>query len=73
MGNIVKSWKTTLLGIIVMIAGGAYIFMVESANTYIFIVLLIISLAFLFAKDSTIKALRALPEIILSKFKKKDI
>lgn len=60
MKNIVASWKTTLLGLLIIGAGIAYIFVVQDSKVFQFAILLIIGIGFLFAPDTIIDGLRSL-------------
>jgi len=60
MKNIVASWKTTLLGLLIIGAGIAYIFVVEDSKVFQFAILLIVGIGFLFAPDTIIDGLRSL-------------
>ena len=60
MKNIVASWKTTLLGILVIAASIAYIFIVEESKVFQFAILLIVGIGFLFAPDTIVDGLRSL-------------
>jgi F0F1-type ATP synthase assembly protein I len=58
MKNVIKSWKTTLLGIVLIASGIGYTF-VNSSPDYILVCLLIGSgVGFLFAPDSVIELLK---------------
>jgi F0F1-type ATP synthase assembly protein I len=58
MKNVIKSWKTTLLGIVLISSGIGYTF-VNSSPDYILVCLLIGSgVGFLFAPDSVIELLK---------------
>jgi len=59
MKNIVESWKTTLLGILVLIAAISYIFIVQDSKVFQFAILLIVGIGFLFAPDTIIDGLRS--------------
>jgi hypothetical protein len=52
MKNIVESWKTTALGILVLIAAISYIFIVQDSKVFQFAILLIVGIGFLFAPDT---------------------
>jgi hypothetical protein len=57
MKNVIKSWKTTLLGIVLIASGIGYTF-VNLAPDYILVCLLIGSgISFIFAPDSVIELL----------------
>jgi choline-glycine betaine transporter len=60
MKNLVASWKTTLLGLLIIGAGIAYIFIVEDSKVFQFAILLIVGIGFLFAPDTIIDGLRSL-------------
>jgi hypothetical protein len=60
MKNIVSGWKTTLLGILVIAASIAYIFIVEESKVFQFAILLIVGIGFLFAPDTIVDGLRSL-------------
>jgi type IV secretory pathway VirB2 component (pilin) len=60
MKNIVASWKTTLLGILVIASGIAYIFIVEDSKVFQFAILLIVGIGFLFAPDTIVDGLRSI-------------
>ena len=60
MKNIVASWKTTLLGLLIIGASIAYIFVVQDSKVFQFAILLIIGIGFLFAPDTIIDGLRSL-------------
>jgi F0F1-type ATP synthase assembly protein I len=58
MKNVIKSWKTSLLGIVLIASGIGYTF-VNSSPDYILVCLLIGSgVGFLFAPDSVIELLK---------------
>jgi hypothetical protein len=58
MKNVIKSWKTTLLGIVLIASGIGYTF-VNSAPDYILVCLLIGSgIGFVFAPDTLIELLK---------------
>jgi hypothetical protein len=58
MKNVIKSWKTTLLGIVLIASGLAYVF-VNDAPDYILMCILVGSgIGFLFAPDSVIELLK---------------
>ena len=59
MKNIVESWKTTALGILVLIAAITYIFIVQDSKVFHFAILLIVGIGFLFAPDTIIDGLRS--------------
>ena len=46
MKNIVESWKTTALGILVLIAAITYIFIVQDSKVFQFAILLIVGIGF---------------------------
>lgn len=60
MKNIVSSWKTTLLGLLIIAASIAYIFVVQDSKVFQFGILLIVGIGFLFAPDTIIDGLRSL-------------
>jgi hypothetical protein len=60
MKNIVAGWKTTLLGILVILAAIAYIFIVQDSKVFQFAILLIVGIGFLFAPDTIVDGLRSL-------------
>lgn len=60
MKNIVAGWKTTLLGLIIIAAGIAYIFIVQDSKVFQFAILLIVGIGFLFAPDTIVDGLRSL-------------
>ena len=60
MKNIVASWKTTLLGMLVIAASIAYIFIVEESKVFQFAILLIVGIGFLFAPDTIVDGLRSI-------------
>jgi len=60
MNNIVKGWKTTLLGILIMAAAIAYIFVVQDSKVFQFAILLVVGVGFLFAPDTIVEGLRSL-------------
>ncbi len=60
MNNIVKGWKTTLLGILIMAAAIAYIFIVQDSKVFQFAILLVVGIGFLFAPDTIVDGLRSL-------------
>ena len=58
MKNVIKSWKTTLLGLVLIASGIGYTF-VNDAPDYILVSILIGSgIGFLFAPDSVIELLK---------------
>jgi type IV secretory pathway VirB2 component (pilin) len=60
MKNIVAGWKTTLLGLLIIAAGIAYIFIVQDSKVFQFAILLIVGIGFLFAPDTIVDGLRSL-------------
>jgi type IV secretory pathway VirB2 component (pilin) len=60
MKNIVAGWKTTVLGLLIMAAGIAYIFVVQDSKVFQFAILLIVGIGFLFAPDTIVDGLRSL-------------
>lgn len=60
MKNIVAGWKTTVLGLLIIAAGIAYIFVVQDSKVFQFAILLIVGIGFLFAPDSIIDGLRSI-------------
>jgi choline-glycine betaine transporter len=60
MKNIVASWKTTLLGILVIASAISYIFIVEDSKVFQFAILLIVGIGFLFAPDTIVDGLRSI-------------
>jgi len=60
MKNIVEGWKTTLLGILVILAAIAYIFIVQDSKVFQFTILLIVGVGFLYAPDTIIDGLRSI-------------
>tara|TARA_B110000503_G_scaffold80004_1_gene122702 strand:- start:3694 stop:3903 length:210 start_codon:yes stop_codon:yes gene_type:complete len=60
MKNIVEGWKTTLLGILVILAAIAYIFIVQDSKVFQFAILLIVGIGFLYAPDTIIDGLRSI-------------
>jgi len=67
MKNLVASWKTTLLGLLIIGAGITYIFIVEDSKVFQFAILLIVGIGFLFAPDTIIDGLRSLIKTIKTK------
>jgi len=58
MKNVIKSWKTTLLGIVLIVSGIGYTF-VNLTPDYILVCLLIGSgIGFVFAPDTVIELLK---------------
>ena len=60
MKNIVEGWKTTLLGVLVILAAIAYIFIVQDSKVFQFAILLIVGIGFLYAPDTIIDGLRSI-------------
>tara|TARA_R110000822_G_scaffold146444_1_gene285537 strand:- start:252 stop:461 length:210 start_codon:yes stop_codon:yes gene_type:complete len=60
MKNIVEGWKTTLLGILVILAAIAYIFIIQDSKVFQFAILLIVGVGFLYAPDTIIDGLRSI-------------
>lgn len=60
MKNIVAGWKTTLLGLAIIAASIAYIFIVQESKVFQFSILLIVGIGFLFAPDTIIDGLRSI-------------
>jgi uncharacterized protein YybS (DUF2232 family) len=60
MKNIVAGWKTTVLGLLIIAAGIAYIFVVQDSKVFQFAILLIVGIGFLFAPDTIIDGLRSI-------------
>lgn len=58
--NIIKGWKTTILGLLIVCASIAYIFIVQDSKVFQFAILLIVGIGFLFAPDTIIDGLRSL-------------
>jgi hypothetical protein len=59
MKNIIAGWKTTLLGLAIIAASIAYIFIVQDSKVFQFSILLVVGIGFLFAPDSIIEGLRS--------------
>ena len=60
MKNIVAGWKTTVLGLLIIVAGIAYIFIVQDSKVFQFSILLVVGIGFLFAPDTIIDGLRSI-------------
>lgn len=60
MKNIIKSWKTTLLGILIITSAIAYIFIIQDSKVFQFAILLIVGVGFLFAPDTIVDGLRSI-------------
>ena len=60
MKNIVAGWKTTILGLLIIAASIAYIFIVQESKVFQFSILLVVGIGFLFAPDTIIDGLRSL-------------
>jgi choline-glycine betaine transporter len=60
MKNIVAGWKTTVLGLLIIGAGIAYIFIVQDSKVFQFSILLVVGIGFLFAPDTIIDGLRSI-------------
>jgi hypothetical protein len=59
MGNIVKGWKTTLLGLVIL-GVNFYYLLEKDAEVFKFSILLIVAIGFLFAPDTIIDGLRSI-------------
>ena len=58
MNNIVKGWKTTLLGLVIL--GVDFYYLLEKdAEIFKFSILLVVAIGFLFAPDTIIDGLRS--------------
>jgi hypothetical protein len=60
MKNIVAGWKTTILGLLIIAASIAYIFIVQESKVFQFSILLVVGIGFLFAPDTIIDGLRSI-------------
>ena len=60
MKNIIAGWKTTLLGLAIIAASIAYIFIVQESKVFQFSILLVVGIGFLFAPDTIIDGLRSI-------------
>jgi len=60
MKNIIAGWKTTLLGLAIIAASIAYIFIVQDSKVFQFSILLVVGIGFLFAPDTIIDGLRSI-------------
>ena len=60
MKNIIAGWKTTLLGLAIIAASIAYIFIVQDSKVFQFSILLVVGIGFLFAPDTIIEGLRSI-------------
>jgi hypothetical protein len=58
MKNIYKSWKTTLLGIVLICSGIIYIFVNLSPDYILMSILIGVGIGLLFSPDSVIKFLK---------------
>lgn len=58
MKNIVKGWKTTLLGLVIL-GVNFYYLLEKDAELFKFTILLVIGIGFLFAPDTIIEGLRS--------------
>ncbi len=58
--NIIKGWKTTVLGLILFSVGIAYIFINASPDYILVSILLATAVMFLFAPDDLLKQLKNL-------------
>jgi hypothetical protein len=68
-----KQWKTTLIGIIALILSGAYVMMIDSANVWIFLSLLIFGTMMCFSADSFLKTLSTSVRSFMRTNKNKEI
>ncbi len=59
MSNIVKGWKTTLLGLVIL-GVNFYYLLEKDAEVFKFSILLIVAIGFLFAPDTIIDGLRSI-------------
>lgn len=59
MSNIVKGWKTTLLGLFIL-GVNFYYLLEKDAEVFKFSILLIVAIGFLFAPDTIIDGLRSI-------------
>lgn len=58
MNNIVKGWKTTLLGLIIL--GVDFYYLLEKdAEVFKFVIMLVVGVGFLFTPDTIIDGLRS--------------
>lgn len=55
--NITKSWRTTLLGLVVMALSFLYLFKIEDPKTTVFYVTLGLGVLLIFSPDSLVKTL----------------
>lgn len=58
MKNIVKGWKTTLLGLVIL-GVNFYYLLEKDAEIFKFSILLIVAIGFLFAPDTIVDGLRS--------------
>ena len=59
MSNIVKGWKTTLLGLVIL-GVNFYYLLEKDAEVFKFSILLIVAIGFLFAPDTIVDGLRSI-------------
>jgi hypothetical protein len=59
MGNIVKGWKTTILGLFIL-GVNFYYLLEKDAEVFKFSILLVVAIGFLFAPDTIIDGLRSI-------------
>lgn len=58
MNNIVKGWKTTLLGLVIL--GVDFYYLLEKeAEVFKFVIMLVVGVGFLFTPDTIIDGLRS--------------
>lgn len=58
MNNIVKGWKTTLLGLVIL-GVNFYYLLEKDAEIFKFSILLVVAIGFLFAPDTIVDGLRS--------------
>tara|TARA_R110000822_G_scaffold76214_5_gene183180 strand:+ start:1760 stop:1954 length:195 start_codon:yes stop_codon:yes gene_type:complete len=58
MKNVIKSWKTSLLGIVLIASGLSYVFVNDSPDYILMCILVGSGIGFLFAPDSVIELLK---------------
>lgn len=59
MSNIVKGWKTTLLGLVIL-GVNFYYLLEKDAEVFKFSILLVVAIGFLFAPDTIVDGLRSI-------------
>jgi len=73
MKSRLTAWKTTILGLALLIASLAYVYYTENADKFIFFGMLISGISLLFSPDTYINSLKSLLVKLTSKAEKIEI